>query len=188
MQSFERSDMATKSKTVVVAAAAPVNHDHEEAEAELETIASAVAKNVREAAHFNVLQLGDLVQNRLGRVLREFDLTLSQYQALRVLEHAGTALPSLEIGVRMPQVTPAITGLLTRLEEQGLVKRKQDKQDKRVTQVELTTKGKGLLKKSEKAVLDLHKQLSAPLSDTELKQLSKLIEKAWRGALEPSKA
>ena len=179
--------MATKSKTLVVAAP-PVNNENEEAENVSETIASAVAKNVREAAHFNVLQLGDLVQNRLGRALREFDLTLSQYQVLRVLEHAGTTLPSLEIGVRMPQVTPAITGLLTRLEEQGLVKRKQDKQDKRVTQVELTTKGKGLLRKAEKPVLDLHKQLSAPLSDTELKQLSKLLEKAWRGALDSPEA
>ena len=179
--------MATKSKTVVVAVP-PVKNESTEIEAESETLASAVAKNLREVAHVNVLQLGDLIQNRLGRVLREFELTLSQYQVLRVLEHAGTALPSLEIGVRMPQVAPAITGLLTRLEQQGLVKRKQDKQDKRVTQVELTTKGKAVLKKSEKPVLDLHKHLSAPLSDADLKQLSKLLEKVWHCAVESSEA
>lgn len=173
--------MATKSKSVPVESAAkssPVKSDGDDAPSEPSTMASRVAKNVREAAHLNVLQLGDLIQNRLGRVLREFNLTQSQYQVLRVLEHAGSALPSLEIGVRMPQVTPAITGLLTRLEEQGLVKRKADKQDKRVTQVELTAKSKGLLKKLEKPVLDLHKQLSARLSEAEIKQLSKLIEKA----------
>lgn len=174
--------MATKSKSLSPPGE-PVKRESDSPETEEETLASTVAKNVREAAHFNVLQLGDLVQNRLGRVLREFELTLSQYQVLRVLEHAGTALPSLEIGVRMPQVTPAITGLLTRLEEQGLVRRKQDKQDKRVTQVELTTKSKALLKKLEKPVLDLHKDLSSPLNDTELKQLSKLLEKSWRGAM-----
>lgn len=173
--------MATKSKSPVVENVAP-KVDGAEPSIELDTLASSVAKNVREAALLNVLQLGDLVQNRLGRVVRAFDLTLSQYQVLRVLEHAGTALPSLEIGTRMPQVTPAITGLLTRLEKQGMVKRRQDKQDKRVTQVELTTKGKGLLKKLEKPVLDLHKELSSPLSEADLKQLSKFLEKAWRDA------
>ncbi len=175
--------MATKSKSLNVADM-PVASESDDSNSQADTLVSTVAKNLREAAHLNVLQLGDLLQNRLGRVLREYDLTLSQYQVLRVLEHAGTALPSLEIAVRMPQVTPAITGLLTRLEEQGLVKRRQDKQDKRVTQVELTAKAKGLLKKLEKPVLDLHKQLSSPLSEADLKQLSKLIEKVWRGAQE----
>lgn len=172
--------MATKSKSIVAESAPPKSESVDES-SEPGTMASAVAKNAREAAHLSVLQLGDLIQNRLGRVLREFQLTQSQYQVLRVLEHAAAPLPSLEIGARMPQVTPAITGLLTRLAEQGLVKRKPDKQDKRVTQVELTTKGKGLLKKLEKPVLDLHRQLTAPLNDAELKQLSRLIERASRG-------
>lgn len=144
---------------------------------EAPALASTIAKSPQEAAHFSLLQAGDLIQNRLGRVLREYDLTLSQYHVLRILEHAGAPLPSLEIANRMPQVVPAITGLLTRLEEQGHVRRKQDKDDKRVTQVESTTKAKALLKKLEKPVLDLHKDLSKSLSEVEAKQLSKLLEK-----------
>lgn len=173
--------MATKSRTVNAAATTSKREPADEATA-AEPMASSAAKNLREATHFNLLQLGDLVQNRLGRVLREYELTLSQYQVLRILEHAGTALPSLEIGTRMPQVAPAITGLLTRLEEQGLVRRRPDKQDKRVTQVEVTPKAKTLLKKIEKPVLDLHANLTAALGDADLKQLSKLLEKALRGS------
>lgn len=173
--------MATKSKTVSAIAPAAKRETIEDSPA-AEPMASSAAKNVREAAHFNLLQLGDLIQNRLGRVLREYDLTLSQYQVLRILEHAGTALPSLEISARMPQVAPAITGLLTRLDEQGFVRRKQHKQDKRVTQVEITPKAKSLLKKLEKPVLDLHASLTEALNDSDLKQLSKLVEKALRGS------
>ncbi len=104
--------MATKSKST---AAAPPSSKSEgqPTPVESDTLASAVAKNLREATLVNVLQLGDLIQNRLGRVLRGHDLTLSQYHVLRILEHAGTALASLEVAARMPQVAPAITGLLT---------------------------------------------------------------------------
>ena len=146
-----------------------------------EPLSSASAKSLVEAAHFNLLQISDVIQNRLGRLLREHDLTLSQYQVLRILDHANTSLPSLEIAARMPQVVPAITGLLTRLDEQGLVRRKQDKQDKRVTQVELTPKAKTLLKKLDKPVLNLHKELASSLNDADLKQFAKLLEKACQG-------
>lgn len=146
-----------------------------------DTLASAGLKDAAEAAHYNVLQVGDFIEHRLGRMLREHELTHSQFQVLRVLDQAGSALPSLEIAQRMIQLVPAITGLLTRLEEQGLVRRKQDREDKRVTQVDLTPKGRSLLKKLEKPVLDLHKQLAAEMSDAELRQLSKLLEKAWAG-------
>ncbi len=141
-----------------------------------------VGKSPQEVAHYHLLQMGDLIQNRLGRILREYELTLSQYHVLRILEHAGAALPSLEIALRMPQVVPAITGLLTRLEQQAYVRRKQDKEDKRVTQVEITPKAKTLLKKLEKPVLDLHRDLAATLTEPESKQLAKLLEKLALGA------
>lgn len=144
-------------------------------------LASTGSKDTAEAAHYNILQVGDYIENRLGRVLREHGLTFSQYQVLRVLDAAGSALPALTIGERMTQLVPAITGLVTRLEDQGLVRRRADKEDRRVTQVDLTSKGRSLMKKLEKPVLDLHRALGKDLSDNELKQLSKLLEKAWLG-------
>ena len=68
--------------------------------------------------------------NRVGQLLRSFGLTPSQYNVLRILRGAGKALPSLEIASRLIQVVPAITGLIDRLEQQGLVERERSSNDR----------------------------------------------------------
>ncbi len=61
-------------------------------------------------AILNILRTSDLFQNRFGRLLREYDLTQSQYNVLRILRGEGKPMPCLEIGDRMIQVVPAMTG------------------------------------------------------------------------------
>ena len=78
----------------------------------------------------------------------------------------------------MIQVVPAITGLIDRLEKQELVTRRRCSEDRRVVFVEITTKGVGLLKQLDAPVDELHKNLVGHLSKAELKELSRLLEKA----------
>lgn len=129
-------------------------------------------------ALLNILRTNDQFQNRFGRLFREFGLTASQYNVLRILRGEGTPMPSLEVAERMIQVVPAITGLIDRLEKQELVKRDRCTEDRRVVYVEVTKKALGLLKKMDKPVSDLHKQLMGHLTRTELKELSRLLEKS----------
>src|SRR6185503_12095939 len=84
---------------------------------------SAFASKEQEAI-LNILRTSDWLSNRLGRLLRQYGLTSSQYNVLRILRGEGRPLPSLEIADRMIQVVPAITGLIDRLEDQGLVRRR----------------------------------------------------------------
>lgn len=129
-------------------------------------------------AILNILRTGDQFQNRFGRLFREYGLTTSQYNVLRILRGEGKPLPSLEIADRMVQVVPAITGLIDRLEKQELVKRERCTEDRRVVYVELTKKAVKLLKEIDIPDVALHKQLIGHLTRKELKELSRLLEKS----------
>lgn len=134
--------------------------------------------SAEQVAILNLLKTGDQFQNRLGRLFREYGLTSSQYNVLRILRGEGAPLPALEIASRMIQVVPAITGLIDRLESQGLVQRERCQQDRRVIYVSITAKALKLLAQLDQPLDDLHRELIGHMSARELAQLSKLLEKA----------
>ncbi|MBL8868865.1 MAG: MarR family transcriptional regulator [Planctomycetaceae bacterium] len=129
-------------------------------------------------ALLNILRTADQFENRAGRLFREYDLTPSQYNVLRILRGEGQPLPCLEIANRMLQVVPAMTGLLDRLEKMELVSRERCTQDRRVVYVDLTPKGKELVNQLDQPLAALNQKLLGHLSATELKELSRLLEKA----------
>lgn len=128
-------------------------------------------------AILNLVRTSDWVDNRFGRLFRDYGITNSQYNVLRILRGEGTPLPSLEIADRMIQVVPAITGLIDRLEKQELVLRRRCSEDRRVVYVEITAKGLALLKQMDGPIEELHKSLVGHLTRAELKELSRLAEK-----------
>ncbi len=141
--------------------------------------------SLEQPAILNILRTSDQFQNRFGRLFREYGLTSSQYNVLRILRGEGRPMPCLEIAERMIQVVPAMTGLLDRLEKQGLVSRERCTEDRRVVYVDLTKKAKELLKEMDAPVSELHHELVGHLTRAELKELSRLLEKA-RTALDES--
>ena len=135
-------------------------------------------KTPKEEAILNLLRTNDQFSNRFGRLFREYGLTSSQYNVLRILRGAGQPMPSLEIAERLIQVVPAITGLIDRLEKQGLVIRRRCTEDRRVVYVEITEKALRILKQTDEPLTALHKRLLGHMTRTELKMLSRLLEKA----------
>jgi len=135
-------------------------------------------KTPAEEAILNLLRTNDQFGNRFGRLFREYELTSSQYNVLRILRGEGKPMPSLDIAERLIQVVPAITGLIDRLENQGLVVRRRCTEDRRVVYVEITDKALGILKQTDEPLTALHKRLLGHMSRTELKTLSQLLEKA----------
>ncbi len=129
-------------------------------------------------AILNLLRTNDQFDNRFGRLFREHGLTSSQYNVLRILRGEGKPLPCLEIAERMIQVVPAMTGLLDRLEQQELIRRRRSTEDRRVIYVELTDKAAALLRTLDEPVSKLHHKLVGHLTKAELKELSRLLEKA----------
>lgn len=134
--------------------------------------------SLQQEAALNILRTADRLHNRIGRLLREFGLTPSQYNVLRILRGAGEPLPSLEIADRLIQVVPAITGLIDRLEHQSLVHRERSQDDRRVVRVQLTEKGQTLLAQIDQPLQELHGAMMRHMTRSELKELIRLTEKA----------
>jgi DNA-binding MarR family transcriptional regulator len=135
-------------------------------------------ESLEQEGALNLWRTSDQMHNRFGKLLRQYGLTPSQYNVLRILRGAQQPLPSLEIASRLIQVVPAITGLIDRLEEQALVKRDRCGEDRRVVNIVLTEKGNALLEKLDAPVLELHRELLGHLTRRELKTLIDLLEKA----------
>lgn len=130
-----------------------------------------------EEALLNLQRTADHIQIAFTRLFREFGITSQQYNVLRILRGAGEPLPILEIGDRMVTVVPAITGLIDRLEKQGLVRRTRSEEDRRVVSVTILGQGLKLLGDLDKPLAKLNKQLLDHMEEDELKNLITLLEK-----------
>jgi MarR family transcriptional regulator, 2-MHQ and catechol-resistance regulon repressor len=135
-------------------------------------------ESAEQEALLNLVRTNDRFQFRFARLFREYGLTSSQYNVLRILRGEGKPLPCLEIADRMIAAVPAITGLIDRLEAMSLVARDRSTEDRRVVFVEITPKALGLLGRLDQPVDDLHKKLIGHLTQAELRELSRLLEKA----------
>ena len=134
--------------------------------------------SAEQEAALNLVRTNDQLQIRFARLFREYDLTSAQYNILRILRGEGQPLPILEIADRMVTVVPGITGLIDRLEQAELVHRERSEQDRRVIFVSITPKATKILSQLDEPLLDLHKKLMGHLTHVELKELSRLLEKA----------
>ncbi len=139
--------------------------------------------SVEQEATLAVLRTSDLLENRLARLLREYGLTPTQYNVLRILRGEGKPLPCLEVASRMIQVAPAITRVVDQLLDQKLITKTQSAQDRRVFAIELTPAAGRLLKKLDTPILDLHAALLADVSPADLKTLVRILEAVRAGII-----
>src|SRR5271157_2893757 len=98
-------------------------------------------------AYLSLLRTADALQSSVEARLKEFGLTGTQYNALRILRGAGAeGLACSEVGERMITRDPDITRLLDRLQKLGLVERARGKRDRRVVYGKITAAGLKLLR------------------------------------------
>jgi DNA-binding MarR family transcriptional regulator len=131
-------------------------------------------------AVLNIARTADRFGICFARLFREYGLTPSQYNVLRILRGEGQPLPILEVADRMLAAVPGITGLIDRLEGMGLLARRRCTEDRRVVFVAIADKGLELLARLDGPEAALHKRLIGHLSPVELRELSRLLEKARR--------
>ncbi len=112
------------------------------------------------------------------------NLSLPQLHLLCVLKNGGGILTTGEIGRAMVKASQTITGLVDRLEEPGLVERVFDRRDRRKTWVRMTEKGETKLAEAFPVANRLAEELSAVLTDQELKDLQAKLEKLRSAAMD----
>jgi DNA-binding MarR family transcriptional regulator len=139
--------------------------------------------SVEQEAMLAIMRTSDLLENRLARLLREFRLTPSQYNILRILRGEGKPLPCLEVAERMIQVAPAITRVVDQLLALDLISKTQSSEDRRVFAIELKPAAIRLLADLDQPVLDLHATLMNGVKKRDLKLLIQTLE-AVRAAID----
>jgi len=128
-------------------------------------------------AYLSLLRTADALQASVEAMLKEFGLTGTQYNALRILRGAGPeGLPCSEIGERMITHDPDITRLLNRLEKRGLVRRARAKADRRVIFGKITAAGLRLLQKMDAPVEEHNREILKHVGQEKLAQLIELLE------------
>lgn len=108
--------------------------------------------------------------------LTESKLTVSQFGVLEALLHLGP-LSQREIGKKLLKTGGNITLVVDNLEKQGLVIREADPNDRRVSRIRLTAKGKRLIKRIFPRHAQIAQQVFSVLSKDEIKQLGGLLKK-----------
>ena len=128
-------------------------------------------------AYLSLLRTADALQAQVEAKLKEFGLTGTQYNVLRILRGAGSeGLPCSEIGERMITRDPDITRLLNRLADRGLVERSRARHDRRVIYGRITTEGRKLLGEMDRPVEKWNREMLMHVGQERLKQLIDLLE------------
>jgi MarR family 2-MHQ and catechol resistance regulon transcriptional repressor len=112
------------------------------------------------------------------------ELALLPQDLLTVLKNGDVPITTGEIGRAMVKASQTITGLVDRLEEPGLVERVFDRRDRRKTWVRLTEKGERKFAEAFPVAGRLAEELSAALTDQELKDLQAKVEKLRSAAMD----
>ena len=90
-----------------------------------------------------LLQVRERVISHFRPILNEHGITEQQWRIVRVLLDAGSLEPR-EIGELCRISSPSMAGVLTRMEELGLIARKRMEHDQRRVRVSLTARSRAL--------------------------------------------
>ena len=131
-----------------------------------------------EAAFLELLRTTDKLSRALVPILKVEELSMTQYNVLRILRGAPDGLPCGEIANRMITRDPDITRLLDRLEKRGLISRSRETQDRRMVLTRIVPEGLKLLEKLDEPVENGHRQQLGHLGRERLTQLSELLRAA----------
>jgi DNA-binding MarR family transcriptional regulator len=106
---------------------------------------------------------------------RDFGLTAPQLAVLREILNGKNATPmSLAAALHLSQ--PTVTGILSRLEQQGLVRRERSESDRRSIAAVVTPRGRALANKAPPLLRDRFREELAKISEAEQKEILKTLE------------
>ena len=129
--------------------------------------------------HIAIVKASTRLMDEFSAIVKPVDLSLSQYNVLRILRGAGhDGLCREDIRERLIAQVPDVTRLLDRLEQAGLVERARDKTDRRLVNTRITHSGLDLLKKLDVPVNAAHQKQLGHLTRSELRTLIDLLAKA----------
>ena len=124
-----------------------------------------------------LLTAADRLSQDAENLVKEYGLTGTQYNVLRILRGAEPAgLACKGIADRMISHDPDMTRLLDRMDQRGLITRERQTDDRRVVKTRVTAQGLEILKKLDNPIQELHKRQFREVSAPRLKTLADALE------------
>jgi DNA-binding MarR family transcriptional regulator len=134
-------------------------------------------RSKKQEATIALLRTASVVSRTLSRVLEPWNLSLAQYNALRIIRGAGSVgIASLAIRERMIEEGTTITRILDKLQEAGYISRERSEPDRRQVVCVATTAGSRLLDKIDPAIDAADEAAVATLGARDVAQLIDLLD------------
>ena len=140
---------------------------------------------------FFIRQTWHKISRMYNQQAAEHDMTISIGYILLIIDKNGT--PSTQLGPRMGMEPTSLSRTLKTMEDDGLIHRKVDKDDKRKVLIFLTEKGLEKRKVSRKVVLDFNNKLMAKIPKSKLKvyfevmtKIDQIAEEELKNIIKPS--
>lgn len=128
-------------------------------------------------AVINVKYTANFLGLQSNKFMQKFDLTMPQFNILRILRGTGDAMAVNTIKERMVEKSPNTTRLMDKLIDKQLITRERCENDRRVVYVKISEKGMDLLSKIDIAIHDADDFSPENLTDEEANLLSDLLDK-----------
>lgn len=141
----------------------------------IEEIIKAKFKSEHHKAVVNIRYTSNWIGAYHNKQLSEFDLSLPQFNILRILRGANEPLSIKVVKQRMLEKSPNTTRLIDKLITKGMVDRARCSEDRRVVNIEITKKGLKLLSEIDDVFDDM--SLAENLSSEEAHMLNVLLNK-----------
>lgn len=131
---------------------------------------------VRRKLGLNLLRTFNWSYDQSQLFFANYELTSQQYNVLKILHNAAHPLSTSEILEQMEEKNAGVSRLVDRLVLKGFVHKKTHAEDKRLVAISITATGLERVKKVDRN-LDKLDNVYAALTDQEVTQLNKLLEK-----------
>ncbi len=128
----------------------------------------------------NILYTQSWLEERIKKFLQQENITMQQYNILRILRGAKKPLSTMQIRERMLDRMSDTSRVVDRMILKAVVEKRINKKDKRLVDVTITQYGLDLLKKLDEKNADLDNTMSN-LSEAEMKLLNHLLDKLREG-------
>lgn len=137
-------------------------HDEERGQSEIDRIVEAIVYLYTESRR--------VTKERA----RQHGLTGPQVTALKILEQVGE-LSLSELSAQMSAKNSTITGLVDRMERDGLVRRERSKTDRRIVRLRATDKGKRIAAAVPVTAIEIFEGALGSLSSADRKELTRIL-------------
>jgi DNA-binding MarR family transcriptional regulator len=134
---------------------------------------------------YRLVALGHLVSRRLARVYENEDLSIPEWRVLAAIGQADK-MAARDVAALTPMDKMAVSRAVASLEGKGLVLRRLDARDRRVSMLLLSEKGRALYERVAELALAYEKRLLSVLSDDERRRLATALARLEDAAMRDS--